>query len=143
VNPQPAAPTASPSVVSRSVRAELTPFGEQTIVRFFGGKTLYGAVTMPKRAAEELAARIQAGEPDPGQITPEIAANVVWHHGMPGGYPPGRYFLGLMPVIAIADPINRAWLSAAYPGYVAAMNLAEQTGGIAQLQAIAAQDGPQ
>lgn len=66
MNPQPAAPTASsPSAASRSVRAELTRAGEQTIVRIFAGPTpdnriLYGALTMPAQLAQELAELIDA-----------------------------------------------------------------------------------
>lgn len=142
-----AAPVSDPTV---SIHARLHPAVAQgaprAFVQVWAGRdpehrAHCGTLTMRSSDAAELIVRITAGEPGPEQITPEIAAHVLWYIGASGGYGPGHFVRNLLAALETADLINRTRLLAAYPGYVAAINLAEQPGGIAQLQAIAAQAG--
>ena len=79
-----------------------------------------------------------AGEERPGvEITPEIASQVLHHFGR-GGFPAPGFTATLILAIAQADVVNRARLAEGFPGYVAAVNLAQLTDtGTATLIAIA------
>lgn len=71
-------------------------------------------------------------------VTEAIAAHVLFHFGA-GGYEAGSFTMRLIELIARADPGNRALLGLGFPGYVAAVGLADRTtDGIAVLQKIAA-----
>lgn len=73
------------------------------------------------------------------EITPEIAAHVMHHFGIKGGYAPGSFTRDLVMMIARADLPNRARLALGHPAYVAAVALAQdELEGAARLQAIAA-----
>lgn len=75
-------------------------------------------------------------------ITPVIAAHVLAHFGR-GGYEAGSFTADLIMLIARADPDNRARLLCPFPGYVSAVNLAQNTTtGIDRLAEIAAQEVP-
>lgn len=75
-------------------------------------------------------------------ITPVIAAHVLAHFGR-GGYGAGSFAADLIMLIARADPDNRARLLCPFPGYVAAVNLAQNTtAGIGRLAEIAALEVP-
>jgi len=70
-------------------------------------------------------------------IDPETAHHVLWHFGHVG-YDPGSFTAHLLEAIANADPGNQTRLSLGFPGYVAAVRLAQNSDtGIATLQAIA------
>lgn len=70
-------------------------------------------------------------------ITPHQARQVLYIFGK-GGYPPGGFVQQLIETIQQADEQNRAKLALGFPGYVAAINLAQHThGGIATLREIA------
>lgn len=72
------------------------------------------------------------------QITPEIAAHVLFHFGR-GGWPTSGFKSKLIEAIATADIVNRQLLAQGFPGYVAAFNLAQMSDdGTATLQAILA-----
>lgn len=97
-----------------------------------------GNLHMAENEADELIARIDVGEPDPGHITPDIAAHVLFHFDREGGYQPSDFKRQLLLTIGHADQVNRALLARAYPAYVAAFNLAQTTeDGTARLQQIA------
>ncbi|MBP2704472.1 hypothetical protein JOL79_11665 [Microbispora sp. RL4-1S] len=75
-------------------------------------------------------------------ITPEIAAHVLFHLGVDGGYPASGFKSALMGAIAQADIVNRELLALGFPGYVVAFNLAQMTEyGTRKLQEIAAEQG--
>lgn len=135
-----------------SIRAEIqrsTPAHEH--IRVFAGpdaehRAFCGLLTMHAEEAAELIARIDAGEPaafpvasEPvDQITPEIAAHVLFHFGR-DGWPASGFKSRLVELIATADAVNRASLAQGFPGYVAAFNLAQTSdSGTATLQAIVA-----
>lgn len=70
-------------------------------------------------------------------IDQPTAQHVLWHFGH-GGYEPGSFTKHLMLAITTADPGNQTRLSLGFPGYVAAMQLAQTSEtGIATLQTIA------
>jgi len=74
-------------------------------------------------------------------ITPVIAAHVL-HHFDGGGIRAGSFTVRLVELITHADPINRALLGVGFPGYVAAVNLAQHSlGGMTELRRIAAEFG--
>lgn len=54
-------------------------------------------------------------------IPPEVAANVLWHFGKPGGYQPDAFTQNLLATITSADLENTARLANAFPGHVAAV----------------------
>ena len=71
-------------------------------------------------------------------IDTQTAQHVLWHFGQ-GGYEPGSFTKHLLLAIGTADPANQTRLSLGFPGYVAAMQLAQTSDtGIATLQTIAA-----
>lgn len=75
------------------------------------------------------------------EISPEVAAHVLWHFGCDGGSPASGFKTTLMLAIAQADMPNRERLAKGFPDYVAAFNLAQLTShGTAALQKLAAQD---
>lgn len=84
-------------------------------------------------------------EGDPARIEPitavtvdaRTAGHVLWQRGHLSGYEPGDFALRLIDLIRRADPANRSRLAAAYPEYAAAVDIAQQDGGIEQLRAIA------
>lgn len=70
-------------------------------------------------------------------ITAIEASHVLAHFGA-GGYPAGSFTRTLIRATTAADPANRARLALGFPGYVAAVDLAQNDpAGIAKLQAIA------
>lgn len=71
-------------------------------------------------------------------VTPAIAAAVLWKFGQPGGLEPGHFLQALLEAISVADLDNRARLSLAFPGLVEAYTVgANETYGVARLQEIA------
>lgn len=75
---------------------------------------------------------------DESKITREEAGHVLAHFGA-GGMVGGAFSMDLVMLIARADPTNRARLALGFPGYVAAVHLAQNVeGGTAKLQRIAA-----
>lgn len=76
---------------------------------------------------------------DTKDITPEIAAHVLFHFGEPDGSAASGFKTALLQAIATADIVNRELLARGFPGYVAAFNLAQMTeDGTATLKTIAA-----
>ncbi len=72
-------------------------------------------------------------------ITPTIAAHVL-HHFDAGGIRAGSFIVRLIDLIAHADPANRSKLALGFPGYVNAVELAQNRGsGITNLLSIAFQ----
>jgi hypothetical protein len=70
-------------------------------------------------------------------IDQATAQHVLWHFGS-GGYEPGSFTKHLMLAITTADPANQTRLSLGFPGYVAAVQLAQNSEtGIVTLTAIA------
>jgi len=75
------------------------------------------------------------------EITPTMAAHVL-HHFDGGGIRAGSFTVRLVELITHADPSNRARLALGFPGYVAAVNLAQHSlGGMTELRRIAGQFG--
>ena len=71
-------------------------------------------------------------------ISPQEARHVLFQFGATGGYEGGSFTSNLLNTIGVADTSNRARLSRGFPGYVAAVNLAQgDVKGIEKLQAIA------
>lgn len=70
------------------------------------------------------------------QLSPHVAAHVLWFFGA-GGYEPGTYIEQLLVLISRADPVNTNLLRGVYPEYVHAFNLGQSRGGIGDLQRIA------
>ncbi|MFD5566591.1 hypothetical protein [Streptomyces cadmiisoli] len=54
-------------------------------------------------------------------IPADVAAHVLWHYGLDGGYQPGSFTEQLLTTIAKADPTHRDKLGAGFPDYVAAV----------------------
>jgi len=77
-----------------------------------------------------------AREEDPHDITPVIAAHVLWHYGYDVSEP-GEGPKTLMRAISHMDRRRRNKCRRAFSAYVAAMDLASQVGGIDALQGIA------
>lgn len=104
-----------------------------------GDCVMRGTLVMRHVEAAELAARIDAGELSLKQpITPEIAAQVLWHYDATGGMEPGGFKQALIITLDKADRENVLRLSAVYPGYALAVHWAKNTeDGIARLQDIA------
>lgn len=74
-------------------------------------------------------------------ITPTIAAHVLHHFGEPAGIAAGSFTRQLITTITKADPFNRARLALGFPGYVAAVDLAQnRTDGITELRTITASE---
>ena len=105
-----------------------------------------GDLYMRTEEAAELIARVNAGElaicpvaSEPvDEITPEIAAHVLFHFGR-GGWPASGFKSRLVELIATADVVNRGSLALGFPGYVAAFNLAQTSdSGTATLRTIVA-----
>jgi hypothetical protein len=74
------------------------------------------------------------------QITPDVAAHVLWHFGPlnDGALEPGSFTVRLLAAIAAADHQNRGRLSLGFPGYTLAFSLAQDSdGGIELLSKIA------
>lgn len=69
------------------------------------------------------------------EVTPHIAAHVLWYFGA-GGVEPGSFIRQLLELIARADPINTQILRNGYPEYVHAFQLGQSRGGIGALQRI-------
>lgn len=70
-------------------------------------------------------------------ITKEIARDVLGHFGEEGGWMPGGFTNALLVAIGKADTMNRGLLAQGFPGYVAAMNLAQHSyEGIDELKAL-------
>jgi hypothetical protein len=75
---------------------------------------------------------------DSTSITPEIARHVLWAFDAEGGWQPGSFTQHLMRAASAADIANKATLATAYPGYVAAVTIAQfDTDGIPFLQRLA------
>ena len=75
-------------------------------------------------------------------ISPQQARHVLFQFGATGGYEGGSFTSHLLSTIAVADTSNRALLSRGFPGYVAAVNLAQgDMKGIEKLQLIAVHPG--
>jgi hypothetical protein len=71
-------------------------------------------------------------------VTPEIARHVLWAFDAKGGWQPGSFTQHLIRAASAADITNKANLAIAYPGYVAAVTIAQfDTDGIAFLQRLA------
>jgi len=74
-------------------------------------------------------------------ITPAMAAHVLHHFGG-GGVRAGSFTVRLIELITHADPTNRARLALGFPGYVAAVDIAQNTlGGTEHLRFIAREFG--
>jgi hypothetical protein len=74
-------------------------------------------------------------------ITPAIAAHIL-HHFDAGGIRAGSFTVRLVDLITHADPTNRARLALGFPGYVAAVDLAQNDlDGMTELRRIAATFG--
>jgi hypothetical protein len=74
-------------------------------------------------------------------ITGEQAVHVLAHYGA-GGFPAGDFTMALIGIIVRADPTNMAKLSLGFPGYVAAVRLAQDDrDGVTRLQEIARETG--
>ena len=70
-------------------------------------------------------------------ITKEIARDVLGHFVVEGGCSPGGFTSALRIGVGKADTMNRELLALGFPGYVAAMDLAQKEDtGIEQLQAL-------
>lgn len=65
-------------------------------------------------------------------ITPDIAGQVLWHFGSPQGRRPGSFAQALLLAITAADPTNQARLALGFPGYVAAVQMAQRAGSLEQ-----------
>lgn len=74
--------------------------------------------------------------PNPAQITPDVAAHVLFWSGNPGGYPPGSFTQNLLAAWNYADPRNHDRLAAGFPEYATAIDLLHASGGVAVLQAV-------
>lgn len=75
---------------------------------------------------------------DTSSITDEVAAHVLAHFGR-GGYHAGSFTTHLMSALAAADEENFARLATGFPGYAAAVWIAQNDfNGIATLRSIAA-----
>lgn len=61
----------------------------------------------------------------PADIEPHEAAEVLWHFGNPG-YEPGTFNRLLISTMSAADSENLAKLGAAFPGYAAAVHMAQR-----------------
>ncbi|MDF5758575.1 hypothetical protein [Spongiactinospora sp. TRM90649] len=72
-----------------------------------------------------LAAVLGDFRPDPADITPTVAAHVLWCYGEHGGREPGSFTKALIALIAEADQDNRRMLAAPYPAYAAAVHVIE------------------
>lgn len=67
-------------------------------------------------------------------VTPEMAAHVLAHFNA-GGFFPGSFTRQLIALMASADETNRLRLAFGFPGYAAAVGLAQNTDfGIAMLR---------
>lgn len=66
-------------------------------------------------------------------VSPHVAAHVLWYFGA-GGYEPGAFIKQLLDLIARADPVNTQILRNGYPEYVHAFQLGQSKGGIGALQ---------
>ncbi|RCG21942.1 hypothetical protein DQ384_36395 [Sphaerisporangium album] len=76
------------------------------------------------------------------EISPVVAAHVLWHLHARGGQPASAFRTTLILAISMAEAEHRVRLARAYPDYVAALTMGQAGGhGIAELQAIAARDG--
>lgn len=86
------------------------------------------AFELSDRAADDAA----------GHVQPEHANAVLFHYGPTTGLmEPGSFVQALITAIARADPYNRARLGLGFPGYVAAVRLAEgRMDGMERLHAI-------
>lgn len=77
------------------------------------------------------------------EITPTVAAHVLWHFAAGPGdvelaVKPVDFLVSLLDTIARADPDNRLRLAYGFPGYVRAVNLAQNTeAGITELRDVA------
>lgn len=75
--------------------------------------------------------------PRPPRITREEAAHVLHHYGE-GGMEAGSFIRQLIAAMVAADPVNLARLATVFPGYAAAVRLANGSlDGITTLQALA------
>jgi len=76
-------------------------------------------------------------------ISPVQARHVLHQFGATGGYQAGSFTTHLLAAIAVADTSNNARLSRGFPGYVAAVGLAQgDVKGIEKLQKIAVSPEP-
>ena len=101
------------------------------------GRTLYVALPAGQEPGPEHrpAPAPPVAPPDP--CTPLEAAHVLAHYGE-GGIAAGGFTMALIAVIVRADPGNRARLALGFPGYVAAVQVADgDLSGIARLREIA------
>lgn len=97
-------------------------------------------LSAPGDIANELSARIAAGEIQSTAVTAEIAADVLGDRGAAGGRLPEPFIRRLIGAIELADRENILRLGAIYPGYVLAVDWARNgEGGLAALQVIAGQ----
>lgn len=73
------------------------------------------------------------------QVSPTEASHVLWHFGeTAGALEPGSFTTRLLAACTAADPINLRRLGLGFPGYAAAVALAQgSTQGIAVLRVIA------
>ena len=95
------------------------------------GRTLY--VALPAGQEPALVPPVTP----PESCTPLEAAHVLAHYGE-GGIAAGGFTMALIAVIVRADPGNRARLALGFPGYVAAVQVADgDLAGIARLREIA------
>ena len=71
-------------------------------------------------------------------VSAQEAVHVLYQFGAKGGYESGSFVSHLLSTIGVADQSNRAKLSLGFPGYVTAMNFAQNDPkGIEKLQEIA------
>jgi len=112
--------------------------------------TLLGLQVTPERARQLLNTLAEEGllnrqgargylwtVTEHAQITPQIAAHVLWHYGTGFGYRPDPFTQALLAAITEADAANRQRMAKAFPGYVAAIGLADSADSFARLRRIA------
>jgi len=72
-------------------------------------------------------------------IPPDVAAHVLFHYGLDGGYQAGSFTTSLLNAMGTADPSNLNKLAAGFPEYVAAVTAIQyDPAGVERLQNLAA-----
>ncbi|MDH2425741.1 hypothetical protein [Sphaerisporangium sp. TRM90804] len=111
------------------IKTEIQDQGATAFVTVFADQDPMpcGVLVMSTAGAAELVARIAAGEPPEVEVTPKVAAQVLYHYGLTGGMQAGSFITALITAMTKADRDHLLRLSTVYPAYAVAVYLARDT----------------